>query len=213
MLQGEEEGCITVKFPLPKDVVVTKNNSDVKVEWSEQHLKVYFADDPSHPILNGPLRHAIRVPPVASSKWSTSEIETRWYVDDGTTFVLQLEKADKKIRWSRLFTPEYYVKRAEEGDVLEQINLALQLEVKDPKESFKWWKRAADEHHNSKAEFNVGKCYRDGIGTVKDEEKFQEYYVKAALNKFPQPLALVQVGVWMKKNELKVGKTLLLMNP
>ena len=189
---------------------MSKKQEGIRVDWTESHLKVWFADMPEHPILDGPLRFPIRVPPKSSGGWS--DCETRWYVEDeGTVFVVQLEKADRKEKWSRIFASEHYVKLAEAGSVAEQINLALQLEQKDPEASFKWWLRAADEGENSQAELSVAKKYRDGTGVARDEAKSQEYFVKAALNANPQPLALLQVGVWAKKGELlDYGKTAML---
>ncbi len=60
--------------------------------------------------------------------------------------MIQLEKTDKTLAWGRLFTPEHYVQLAEAGNVVEQMNLAMQLEHRgNVQEAVKWWKRAADE--------------------------------------------------------------------
>ncbi len=61
-------------------------------------------------------------------------------------FVVQLEKSDKSLSWGRIFTPEYYVRMAEAGNLQEQMNLAMQADHRgDVVQSFKWWKKAADE--------------------------------------------------------------------
>ena len=82
-----------------------------------------------------------------------------------------------------------------------QINLALQFEHRDEDKAFRWWKRAAD-GGNGHAEYNVGKRYRDGLGVAKNLELYQEYVVRAALNSNPEPMALLQVGIWLKRGEL-----------
>ena len=40
------------------------------------------------------------------------------------------------------------------------------------------------------------------MGVAKSNELYQEFFVRAALNNNPEPLALLQVGIWMKRGEL-----------
>ncbi len=118
---ADEGDCVTLKFPIPNGVVVNKKVSGITVDWTETRLKVAFADDPDHPIISGALRGAIRVPASTASKWGTSDVETRWLVENGSVFVLQLEKQDKQEKWPRLFSMDHYATLAEAGDLDEQV--------------------------------------------------------------------------------------------
>jgi len=195
-LFSEEEGCVFCKFETPRGL---KAKTDIAVKFTETELRVAVKGEV---VLEGPLRHAIRTP--SANKWGSCE--TRWFVEDdkGTQLcVIQMEKVDKAQKWLRLFTPEYYVNRAEAGDTTEQINLAFQYDQKgQPAESFLWWKRAADEGNSASAQLIVASKYHDGVGCPKSEEKYQEYYIHAALNKQPHPTALLQVGVWLREGTL-----------
>jgi hypothetical protein len=124
---ADEGDCVFVKFTIPSGVVVSKKVSGIAVEWSETHLEVAFADDKEHPILSGELRGAVRVPALSTSKWGSSDVETRWLVENGTMFVVQLEKVDKSAKWPRLFAAEHYAKLAEAGEVAEQVSKSWAL--------------------------------------------------------------------------------------
>lgn len=160
------------------------------------------------PQVEGPLREKIRVPQVGV-KWDSCE--TRWYVEDDTFFVLQLEKADKTRTWGRLFTAEHYVALAEAGNTVEQMNRAIQLDQKgDAVQAMHWWLRAADEGNNAHAQVVVGAKYQEGAGCDRDEDKSKAYYIKAATNASPHPIALITVGWWMREGSLGAAQDMLL---
>ncbi|RHZ45060.1 hypothetical protein Glove_692g14 [Diversispora epigaea] len=70
-----------------------------------------------------------------------------------------------------------YLKSAERGDNEEkafQLNLGYCYE-----KAFQWFLKSAEgENHNGQN--NLGTCYRDGIGTIKDEGKAFQQYLKSA---------------------------------
>lgn len=143
------------------------------------------------------------MPPANLEQFQTSYCETRWYVENGTTFVIQLEKIDKSKTWTRLYVPEHYLRLATEGDLYERINLALNLDSKGEfEEAFGWWVKAADGNKSSQAQLRVAILYKEGKGVEASEELYQRYMIKSALNQRPQPVALLQVGDWIRKGDI-----------
>jgi hypothetical protein len=66
----QDEGeLVTIKFSIPNGVVVNKKVSGIVVTWSETKLRLHFSDDVDHPILEGELRGAIKIP--TPSKWGS----------------------------------------------------------------------------------------------------------------------------------------------
>ncbi|MBO4336285.1 MAG: sel1 repeat family protein [Desulfovibrio sp.] len=81
-------------------------------------------------------------------------------------------------------THELMLQAAEGGNAEAQFNLALYAskglygEQKDPKQSFVWAKKAADQGY-AQAERWVGACYEYGVGTTANAQEAEIWYAKA----------------------------------
>ncbi|CAI2173546.1 15662_t:CDS:2 [Funneliformis geosporum] len=80
---------------------------------------------------------------------------------------------DEAVRWDS--------KPTEEKDILKHCNLALCFEniVKDNEQAFEWCLKFA-KSGNSTAQYYLGECFENGLGTKKDVEKAFEWYLKSA---------------------------------
>ncbi|MBO4335151.1 MAG: sel1 repeat family protein [Desulfovibrio sp.] len=81
-------------------------------------------------------------------------------------------------------THELMQQAAEGGNAEAQFNMALYAskglygEKKDPKQSFAWAKKAADQGY-AQAERWVGACYEYGVGTTANAQEAEVWYAKA----------------------------------
>lgn len=82
-----------------------------------------------------------------------------------------LKKMDKCLQSTHANTPDA------------QIKLALMYEntIKNSTKAFNLYKKAADQH-NAEAQFHLGRCYENGIGTIENIVKAYDYYLKAGIN-------------------------------
>ena len=78
------------------------------------------------------------------------------------------------------FDPYMVSKQAEKGDPVSQYNMGVYCEqvLGDYEKMFYWYKSAA-ESNLSDAQFNLGNCYRDGLGGKADLIKAESWYKKA----------------------------------
>jgi tetratricopeptide (TPR) repeat protein len=75
---------------------------------------------------------------------------------------------------------EWYTKAAEKGHALAQHKVGvIHHEKGQHVEAFKWFKKAAIQGI-IQAEYNLGKCYEDGLGVDKNIPKAVKWYTKAA---------------------------------
>lgn len=66
----EDDGCVYAKFPIPSGVTVKGRNADILVEWAERKLKIGVKSTGAT-LIEGPLRHPIKVPVAGSNKWDS----------------------------------------------------------------------------------------------------------------------------------------------
>jgi len=88
---------VEISIPLPFKV----KSRDIKVDWGRSSIKAGLKNAP--PLLEGELSNNIKVE------------ECNWYLDNGNTLVLSLEKINKMEWWSKLVTsdPEINTKKVQ----------------------------------------------------------------------------------------------------
>ena len=94
----------------------------------------------------------------------------------------------------------WYKQAARQGHVLAQYNLGHQYlqgigVSKNVKTAMRWWTEAAQQDHQL-AQFNLGRAHYLGIGVSEDHAQSKYWFERAAFNKEPKSLEILQQLGW-----------------